>query len=981
MRGLILPLKFTQPVEITKNFDTHISKKYGKEALQNIHQTFAEMDKLRSKLDFSTMQAQLNNDYRLAADFETQIIAYIRYVYLIDNFFKSDFPESRTLKINFPWTDSFQPKGKVKAINHIKYELACCLYNLAMCYYSEGIHFTAAPEIPNKLKGTTKLRSALWCINEIKQILPSLLVNPSDIPSDLNLSYINLLQNYFIGLTYSALVEVMGTDTSKNPREKLATVNKAAAKHFQIAYDIIAAMKPSPFPEDKTKALKMNLLFNATMFRSEAYFHMAQTHLVKVDEEIRKGHMGFAVSYLRITQHDFDYILKLKEIDALTFDQKNSLLERAKLIKSNYDTCVLKNQKVYTQPEYAPEQLPEIAEDKTPITAIEPKDIKTKLDQERNFEVFLSPEIIAIKSDFMNYVSAKMLDVENSLKNANNVKNKVYSEAYVNYLLDLESQTGNSKFDIPPQLKAKIEKFKKNGGVNAYLFTKKNIGETSTNCSNMLQNIKGPLGNEKDEDEKLRKQYPSQWNRAYSEQVNQEYVFKLRDLEQKFFIAQNTDKDVFKKFDQYEEWMHKFSLPDDQILTLIPRSSDNEFIQHNKAKLSELSTYNNKVVNLMDLEKQRAYLLTMTEEFMKTDFLPSFAAINAKQVDKNAEFDKMIAPYMQKLGQIESQINEAYPILDTISNIAKQMNSTRSESNQSAIKVLEEMGTAITVINDIFNDFQQGVHFYGNLHFHLTTLQKVVSDFCLAREIEKNALLQELQAEKNYANNFNAPKPYFQENNMQFPQGQSVFVPVNNPGQGGQNQGQKPGGNYPQGGQGGQSYPQGPQGGNQNTYNTQMYNPNQGQQQYNTQMYNPNQGQTNTQMYNPNQGQTHTQMYNPNQGQTHTQMYNPNQGQTHTQMYNPNQGQTHTQMYNPNQAQGQGQQQYNNNPFNAQPVTSQMGYMPLGKPDNQEPGKFGGFGNIVESTFIGMPGQGNQGNQGNQNQGNYYNQGKGPGHY
>ena len=138
------------------------------------------------------------------------------------------------------------------------------------------------------------------------------------------------------------------------------------------------------------------------------------------------------------------------------------------------------------------------------------------------------------------------------------------------------------------------------------------------------------------------------------------------DLEQKFFIAQNTDKDVFKKFDQYEEWMHKFSFPDDQILTLIPRSSDNDFIQHNKSKLAELSTYNAKVVNLMDLEKQRAYLLTMTEEFMKTDFLPSFAAINAKQVDKNAEFDKMLAPYMQKLGQIEGQVT--HNILQLYSN-------------------------------------------------------------------------------------------------------------------------------------------------------------------------------------------------------------------------------------------------------------------------------------------------------------------------
>ena len=274
-------------------------------------------------------------------------------------------------------------------------------------------------------------------------------------------------------------------------------------------------------------------------------------------------------------------------------------------------------------------------------------------------------------------------------------------------------------------------------------------------------------------------------------------------------------------------------------------------------------------------------------------------------------------------------------MLDTIATLAKGINSTRSESNQSAVKVLEEMSLAITVINDIYNDFQQGLHFYTNLTFHLNALQKVVNDFCLARDIEKNALLQELQAQNQYSNNFNNPKPFFQENSMQFPKGTSVFVAANQhlP----QNQ-QGGGGNY------GQQHTQQPQG----YVNTQMYNPNQ----------NPSQN------YNPqNQGQTHTQMYNPGQNQgnyAQTQMYNPGQ-----QQYNPG-----NQQYN-NPSQNQNQGLYGNNQ-----VTSQMGYMPLSKPDNEGTGQFGQFGNVVESTFIGgnmLP---------NQNQGNpYYNQGKGPGQY
>lgn len=265
--------------------------------------------------------------------------------------------------------------------------------------------------------------------------------------------------------------------------------------------------------------------------------------------------------------------------------------------------------------------------------------------------------------------------------------------------------------------------------------------------------------------------------------------------------------------------------------------------------------------------------------------------------------------------------------MDAISNQAKELVASRGGANQSAVKILEEMNLAITVINDIFNDFQQGVTFYGNLNFHLNTLQKVVTDFCLAREIEKSALLQELQAQKNYSN-MNAQQPFFKEQDMKFNQGSSVFVPQ---------------GNFPQGG-------------NQ----PQMQGPPQHQQQQQHNQY------TATQMFNPqqqhqpqNQGYVQSQMYPmpPNQGgPTQTQAFYPNQGQ--------NQGQTHTQMYNPNQG---GQQQYNpNQGFNNNNVASQMGYVPMQQPGT---GQFGQFGNVVESTFV----PSNPGNN------PYFNQGKPPG--
>mmetsp|Transcript_11240 Transcript_11240/g.9626 ORF Transcript_11240/g.9626 Transcript_11240/m.9626 type:complete len:121 (+) Transcript_11240:512-874(+) len=119
------------------------------------------------------------------------------------------------------------------------------LYNLGILFYTEGCHFAAAPSDQDKLKGVSKLTRALWAFTEIKRILPSIMSITIDVPDDINLSFINLLINYVIGMVYSILVELLGS--KKGPVE-LASTNKAAAKHFQMAHDIIVGMKKCPIP-------------------------------------------------------------------------------------------------------------------------------------------------------------------------------------------------------------------------------------------------------------------------------------------------------------------------------------------------------------------------------------------------------------------------------------------------------------------------------------------------------------------------------------------------------------------------------------------------------------------------------------------------------------------------------------------------------------------------------------------------------------
>lgn len=166
------------------------------------------------------------------------------------------------------------------------------------------------------------------------------------------------------------------------------------------------------------------------------------------------------------------------------------------------------------------------------------------------------------------------------------------------------------------------------------------------------------------------------------------------------------------------------------------------------------------------------------------------------------------------------------------------MNENRSSQNQGAIKVLEDMSQAINLINEVFDDLAQGSEFYNNLSYYLNSLQRTVSDFCIAREIDKQNRVQDLESNKNYQQ-FNVQKPFFTEENMKFAQGSSTYIPSNQIGKGPQQpqQPQQQQGQFQQSQQsqqppnyaqsnlfGGPSHPMGIQ--NTNSTQFQQYSPN-----------------------------------------------------------------------------------------------------------------------------------------------------------
>jgi hypothetical protein len=300
------------------------------------------------------------------------------------------------------------------------------------------------------------------------------------------------------------------------------------------------------------------------------------------------------------------------------------------------------------------------------------------------------------------------------------------------------------------------------------------MAESAKNSGQMITEIRSALAKEKEEDEMCRMQHPKEWNRPISEQLNHEYIFQLKDLEQKYMIALNMDKQILKKYTQTAEWMAKLSQSKDSIIALIPKNTDTEFAQKNREELLKLSELNKKLEALIGIEKSREVFKNISDAFAASNYLQSLLAIHNKQTAKEVEFDKMMEPLKPQIEFINNHVKEAFALIDEMVDIAKNLNSKKSSSAQTAVKVIEDMNYNITIINEINDDFTQGTNFYNNLTLYLNNLNKIVMDYAFARGIDKTNRLQELEAQLN-CQNFNKPQ-FFR--NGQFPEGESSFRPA-----------------------------------------------------------------------------------------------------------------------------------------------------------------------------------------------------------
>ena len=802
--------------------------------------------------------------------------------------------EDHCIKIEFEWRDVLK-NSKWKSYN-INFEYFNCLYSLATIYYILGnLSTEEAGNDESKLKESINYyKNAAGLYDLIKNEITNGL-SPKEIPYDLSPSYMTYCSYICIALGQKNLCVV-----AHNKKMKLdlqSQLLKGVSEMFMGASSL-AKDSLKKYIDDNVKILLSN---RANHYLALSYMKMRDKKL----EEFNSTGKGYGEAL--VYQYQIVTLLQSNEKDKkkiLTLlNQKDELNINKEQEKG--EEMHEKNLNIYRNPVPNIEELPKIQR-KLMVNPAVPTELNSQVVENANdLDALLPKEVKAM----INEYKIKMMDF--ITENLNNHENEDTVQSFLNSLnLPSSLETILSQSAISDSLWKNIAETQEKGG-SMYL---NNLLQTLSNMPNEIeQRINNSLNlikNEEEEDKKYRQQYGSQWNRKFSSDLNGNYISTLNDYKNKLNQAKQCDaqtkSDLMSNFQNFD----LISLSREKLNEKIPHKIDSGAIKNCKEAIDLRNT-----LDQLDIEKAKAMEIInkMFSVLNDDNVAPQFLQVLQKKMTENAILDNNKGKYMEMFNELQGVTNNIKNLKQSIvakNDVFMKVRNDKFKPDPANEEFFRNLDKYVQLFRQKEIQLQQGLNFYKQFNMKLNELNRNITDFLMARDIDKNQLIKYLTQGGYYQENQNTKENDLHTGYWDIPtkligMGNKIYQGIS--GTFGMN--------------------------NSNSNNNRNYNnqqkPNnyvdyQQQQNQNYNMYVQSQNVN----YQPQQNFNQQGMYNPNQPQQNQfgqqgmfgqqQPYNQPQGQYGQQqgMYGQQQGQ-YFQQQQYGQQQGQyGQQQGYNNYYN-----------------------------------------------------------------
>ena len=744
--------------------------------------------------------------------------------------------------LGFVWRDTLK-NSNFNSMN-INFELYNVMFNLATIYLNIGrMESVEAGNDDSRLKEAIKsYQYAAGFFDRIKNEAP-LSIPEKELPNDLRPNYMTYCSSLCIAYAQKNLITV--AEHKKTSATLLAQLCKGVEDMYKNA-QLIAKEKPL------CKLLGDQYLY---YINNRVNYHEALTFSKLRDEALanfnKKGDgYGICITYQGAVCQCL--MANEKEVKKIKVPLPKDTLVLAKEQQNGSD--MLEKNKVYRNPCPELENLPRALQKIMANPAI-PPEYKDNVEDSRELDALIPKEV----RQMIEQYKSKMMDF--IAQNLNQYENEDTVTQFLNSLgLPSSLETVLSSSSISDSLWRNISEVQSRGGTMYLNNLMGGLQRMPGEIKNRIEQSENLLKNEEAEDQKLRAQYGTRWNRRQSSDLNGNYMNTLADYKGKLQQAMGCDQNTITDIQNNLKYFELLSMPREVLDQKIPHRID-----PNSIKQCQEAMELRKEMDVLDAEKNKAMevIARIFSSLNDDNVAAQFIQVLQKKTTENNILDTNKGTYMNmfnELGEISNNIKNIKANVQSKNEIFLRVRNQKFKPDPQNEQFFRDLDNYVQLFRTKENQLQQGLNFYKKFDQKMNELNRNITDFLMARDMDKNELIRYIsvgggQGNRGYQEN----KDYDQDrgfngfwdftksvastvagfggqNIYQNQQGPPQQIPpspqFNNNNNYGQNQGgygQNQGGYGPQGGygqnQGGYGQNPGYQGYGPNNYNQGGYNP------------------------------------------------------------------------------------------------------------------------------------------------------------
>ena len=269
-----------------------------------------------------------------------------------------------------------------------------------------------------------------------------------------------------------------------------------------------------------------------------------------------------------------------------------------------------------------------------------------------------------------------------------------------------------------------------------------NLSKLPGEIKNRIEQSENLIKNEDAEDQKLRSQYGTKWNRRQSSDLNGNYINTLNDYKNKLQQAMQCDQNTINDIQNNLKYFDLLSLSREALDQKIPHRVDSNAIKQCKeaadlrAEMDNLENEKNKAMEVIS-----KIFASLNDDNVAAQFIQ----VIQKKTTENSIFDQNKAEYMTKfneLGNISNNIRNIKVNVQNKNEIFLRVKNDKFRPDPANEQFFNDLNNYVQLFRTKEQQLQQGLNFYKKFDQKMNELNRNISDFLMARDMDKNELIR-----------------------------------------------------------------------------------------------------------------------------------------------------------------------------------------------------------------------------------------------